>query len=203
VKKYRVMEYRQVIIDLIELMEPKDKVYVECGVQKGYTFNAVHRDFKRAVAIDISQQWLDKIHNNPNVEKFLGSSSEFVKTFDGEIDLLFVDADHRKESVLSDFDNLSPYVKDTGLILLHDTYPAAVHLTSEKYCHNAWEAARDIHQKKKYKDWEIVTLPFPYAGLSIIRRAIKHLHWMESDKPKQARSRFSSSKSFDSKGFFK
>lgn len=173
-KKYKQQEFREVMIELVKLFIPA--VYVEIGIQKGYTFNAISPLVKRAIAVDTATA--PKIVKANNVEVYQMDSTEFTKSFKGEIDLLFIDADHRKNSVLLDFDNLSPFVKEgTGLIFLHDTYPMAEHLLSDRFCSNAWEAAYEIRTNKKYKDFEIVTLPGPYAGISIIRKAPKHLHW--------------------------
>jgi predicted O-methyltransferase YrrM len=160
--------------ELIRLFEPH--TYVEIGVKKGHTFNVISPLVKRAVAVDINE--MSTIVARPNVEICRMTSLEFARQWNDPIDLLFIDADHRKESVLADFDALSPFVQEgTGLILLHDTYPAAEYLLADGYCSNAWEAAFEIRKKRKYSDFEIVTLPGPYAGLSIIRKAKRHLAW--------------------------
>jgi len=186
-KRYKNMEYRELIIQLAKLMDPASKTYVELGVQKGYTFNTVSRMFRRSFAVDI--KILESIYSQPNkVYNFEMNSDQFkdywIRNELGMIDLLFIDADHKKEKVLKDFDNLSPFVNKTGLILLHDTYPVAEFLVNDRYCSTAWQAGREIFKNKKYKEFEIVTLPFPYAGLSIIRNAEKHLHWYTT-KPKE------------------
>lgn len=175
IKKYKNMEFRDLIGELIRLFEPA--TYVEIGVKKGYTFNTVAPLVKHAVAVDIND--MSTIMARPNVEICRMTSLEFAKQWNDPIDLLFIDADHRKESVLADFDALSPFVREgTGLILLHDTYPVAEYLLNDGYCSNAWEAAWEIRKNPKYADFEIVTLPGPYAGLSIIRKAGKgHLAW--------------------------
>jgi len=48
---------------------------------------------------------------------------------------------------------------------------------NDRYCSNAWEAAYEIRTSEKYKSFEIVTLPGPWAGLSIIRKPgiMRHL----------------------------
>jgi hypothetical protein len=177
---YKVTEFVPLIQELIRLYKPE--TYVEIGIRKAYTFNNILRmnEIKRAVAVDIS------IHRNinqsdPRVEVYEMSSLEFAKVWKDPIDLLFIDADHNARSVIADFNVLSPFVpKGHGLILLHDTHPNHKDLLKEGYCYNAWEAARTIHRHGLYADWEIVTLPGPYAGLSIIRNAEKHLAWREN-----------------------
>lgn len=176
IKKYKNQEFRELMLEMISLFETH--TYVEIGVQRGYTFNILAPRVKRAVAVDINN--MGHITDWPNVEKYRMDSKEFAVQWTDPIDLLFIDADHKKENVLADFDNLAPFVREgIGLILLHDTHPVAEHLLSDRYCSNAWEAARDIKKKRKYQNFEIVTLPGPYAGLSIIRKAKKHLAWRE------------------------
>lgn len=174
--KGRGQEFRELMSELINLYKPN--TYVEVGVQKGYTFNTLAAKVKRAVAVDIGD--MRHLKDRANVEKNRMTSREFAAQWTDQIDLLFIDADHRKEYVLEDFDNLSPYVPEgTGLILLHDTHPIKPRLLEDDCCSNAWEAAWEIRKKRKYRNFEILTLPGPYAGLSIIRKARKHLAWME------------------------
>ena len=176
-RKPKGQEFRELMLELIKLFVPH--TYVEVGVQNGYTFNVLSPKVKRAVAVDIGD--MSQIIARPNVEKLRMKSEEFATRWTGPIDLLFIDADHRKESVLADFDNLSPFVPEgTGLILLHDTHPVTTRLLADDCCSNAWEAAWDIRKKRKYQDIEIITLPGPYAGLSIIRKAKRHLAWREA-----------------------
>lgn len=173
-KKYKNQEFRELMLELVKLFEPH--TYVEVGVQRGFTFNVIAPKVKRAVAVDIND--MACIRRAANVETCQMTSSAFALIWEDPIDLLFIDADHRKECVLRDVDNLAPFVREgTGLILLHDTHPVAEHLISDRYCSNAWEAARAIRKMRKYAGLEIVTLPGPYAGLSIIRKAKKHLAW--------------------------
>ena len=174
VRPCKNQEFRELMLELVRLFEPH--TYVEIGVQKGYTFNAIAPKVKRAVAVDVGD--MGGIVRRLNVAVYQMTSIAFASRWAGDIDLLFIDADHRKESVLTDVNNLLPFVTEgTGLILLHDTHPVAEELLSDRYCSNAWEAAWEIRKKRKYADLEIVTLPGPSAGLSIIRKAKKHLSW--------------------------
>ena len=175
-KKFRNQEFVPLIKFLVEMYQPD--IYVEVGVQKAFTFNQISPLVKEAFAVDIVP--MPNVIRAFNVCICQKASLEFAEQWDRnkQIDLLLIDADHKKESVLADFNALSPFVTPgTGLILLHDTYPSAEYMLGKGYCSDAWEVARLIHQH--YKQWEIITLPGPYAGLSIIRNATKHLHWME------------------------
>lgn len=172
-KRYRYQEFRDVMVELVKLFQPH--TYVEVGIQRGYTLSALAPLVKRAVGVDVKDFPAPEL---PHVEKYVMTSAEFAEGWQDPIDLLFIDADHQKKAVLADFDALAPLVREgTGLIMLHDTHPINESLLSDRYCSNAWEAARAIHRNKKYQDIEIVTLPGPWAGLSICRKAKKHLAW--------------------------
>jgi hypothetical protein len=92
--------------------------------------------------------------------------------------MLFIDGDHNRDQVLKDFYSIGKWVRAyTGLILLHDTWPVTRSLLDPMYCGDAWRAAAEIRREFP-KDYEIVTLPGPHAGLSIIRKATNH-GWMD------------------------
>jgi hypothetical protein len=186
-KNLKIQEFVPLIYFFVEMYEPD--VYVEVGVEAGYTFNQISLFVKEAYAVDIKP--MGGIIRADHVHTCQMSSEHFANKWkkgdfgkDKKIDLLFIDADHRRNSVLLDFDLLSKFVTPgTGLVLLHDTYPSDEHLLRDGWCSNAWEAAEEIHtNKNRYGDWEIVTLPGPYAGLSILRNVSQgHLHWMRKD----------------------
>lgn len=175
-RKPEGQEFRDLILELIRLFTLH--TYVEIGVQKGYTFNRIAPRVSRAVAVDIED--MRHILIGQSIEHYRMTSDEFARQWGDPIDMLFIDGDHRKEQVMKDFDSLSPFVREgTGLILLHDTYPVCDRLLQDDCCSNAWEAAWEIRKNRKYEDFEIVTLPGPYAGISIIRKARRHLQWKE------------------------
>jgi len=178
--KYRYMEFKNMLVEILKLAKPD--VYVECGTQKGVTFNLAYRHCKKAIAINIVMQ--DSVHAGGNIERHEMDSAGFVKIFKGKIDVLFIDADHSKEGVLKDFKNLAPLVKEgTGIILFHDTYPVNEMLMKDGYCSNAWEAIDEIRTKEK--DYEVFTFPGPWAGLTLMRkRGGKQLHWYTKPTPK-------------------
>lgn len=80
-------------------------------------------------------------------------------------DLVFIDADHKVESVAADFWGIIKHVAADGLILLHDTNPETVADAADGLCSNAWEFAKRLHDNNA----ESVTLPY-HPGLTIIRK---------------------------------
>ena len=170
-------EFKALIIELVKLFRPA--IYVEIGARFGYVFNAIAPLVRKAIAVDIIK--MDKINKALNVYIYQMTSEQFypyVKTWEFPIDLLFIDANHTAEAVLADFEALSPFVCPySGLILLHDTFPVSERLLENDRCGSAWKIAKLIHEQKK--DFEIVTLPGPWAGLSIIRKVPKGHGWMD------------------------
>lgn len=175
----RNTEVTPIIVALAQVLQPT--TYVEVGVKRGYTFNQVAPLAKRAIAVDI-EDVSNFIKPSLNVETYWMSSEEFAQEWVGPIDLLFIDADHRKESVLHDVKLLLRFVKKgTGLMLLHDTHPGMKELLDDGYCSNAWEAADLIHKEGSSlfgtRDLEVVTIPSIF-GMTIIRnRGKHHLAW--------------------------
>lgn len=163
------------MVEMVNLFEPH--TYVELGVKRGYTFNTISPMVKRAIAVDMNgTKYIKRLSN---VETFDMTTYEFSKMWEDPIDMLFIDACHDKDYVISDFVNIGKYVKEgTGLILMHDTYPVKEELLDKGYCSDAWEAAYTIHSHSMFDSYEIVTLPGPWAGLSIARRVgTHHLQW--------------------------
>jgi len=180
--EYKEMEFIELFIALAKLFKPK--VYVELGTKKGYTIKRIAPFVEKAIGVDINPQKLDLLP--PNVEIIKSTTLEYVESLKGRepfIDILFIDANHSKEAVMEDFIKYLPYVKTgTGLILMHDTHPINIELTRDGYCNNAWEAAADIYNLSLALNVEIITLPGPWAGLSILRkRGDHHLSWKSQE----------------------
>jgi len=199
-------EHKNLIVELARLFKPK--VYVELGVGSGYVFNAVLPYVKiRAMGIDVNLAKFNYQEYDRQLKEYKGPIIDDVpfivnemSTDDGAklwpayltIDLLFIDANHSAEQVRKDFITWSKFVTPgTGLVLLHDTYPCGPKYLKPGYCNDAWKVADNIHMFDRdnlefYETfnenyYEIVTLPGPRAGLSIIRkRGNHHLHWMEN-----------------------
>ena len=89
---------------------------------------------------------------------------------------MFIDADHKFESSLSDFELILPYVNEDGLIFIHDTYPASVKWTNPGFCGDSYKTAEFI-RKNYYDKCEILTLPL-HPGISIIRKCTKQMSWL-------------------------
>lgn len=174
--EYREMEFVELLIVMAKLYKPK--IYVEIGIKRGHTIKRMAPFVEKAFGIDIVPLEL----NIPNVTTVQTTSQEFAKSLDHRepfIDMLFIDADHSATAVFTDTMSMLPYVvPGSGLIFLHDTHPIREELLEEGYCFDAWRAANSLSLLSNQSHIEIVTLPGPWAGLSIIRKLGRHhLSW--------------------------
>ena len=149
--------------------------YLELGIRRGPCFNALAPLFKEAYAVDIVD-CRKYIKNNSNLIWYHGKSEDFLSNHDRKkpFDMVFIDADHKHESSLRDFENVKPLTREGGLILFHDTYPPEEIFTSKKYCNDTYKTAEYI--RKHYPNYEFVTFPF-YFGVSVFRNTERQLIW--------------------------
>jgi len=170
------MEWREVLVAIVKLLQPD--TYVEVGVRECYTFNAIAPLVKGAIAVD-HKDYRAKLVDLAHVEFILSDSVEAVgewgQRIDPSIDLLFIDANHHWENTLANFDAWSPFVKpQTGIIAMHDTCPA--YKDYYRHQNDAWKAAYKIRTDENYhENFEIMSFPGPYSGMSFIRKAKEHL----------------------------
>jgi hypothetical protein len=161
------------IKQLAEVLKPE--VYAELGIYEGETFNLVQANLK--IAADINLKSLEFVRGSHSVEKICGDSSalrEYLISKSILVDMLFIDADHRKEAVLDDFQHLEPSMSARGILLFHDTYPATKEMSSPSYCGDGFLAIPEL--RKLYKKWNFVTLPV-HPGLTIASRTDHFPSW--------------------------
>lgn len=172
-EEYKDMEFRDLILELVKLFRPQ--VYIEVGVKHGYTFNSVSPWIPgKAIAVDIADR-SKYIKQHGHVECYWMKSLDFAAQWRGEADLIFIDGDHSAAAVRRDVNAYFDKLKyGTGLMLLHDTHPVNERLIAPDRCGGAWEVAQEL--RDMHNVLEIVTLPGPWAGLSIIRRIDRHDH---------------------------
>jgi hypothetical protein len=169
------MEYRHVLQEIFKLAKPA--VYVEIGVLRAGTFNLLSPLVsERACAVDMNGcRYVEK---HPHVEIYPIMSDDFWPMWKDPVDICFIDANHSKEAVLRDLENAAKFIREgTGIIFMHDTYPASREWTAPDKCNDAYAAAWAIRQK--FPEFEFATFPWGGAGLSVARLAPKHLHWKE------------------------
>jgi len=156
------------------------KVYVELGTRRFEQINRIAPHVERAIGVDILDKWNHLA--NKDIEIYNLSTNGFFMVWKTHfhtplIDSLFIDACHTFEQSMKDFKNFSPFVKDNGLIFLHDSCPPEEKYLNDSWCGGVWKVAEWI--RNECNDcFEIVTIPGSF-GVSIIRKASKQLLWRD------------------------
>ena len=100
-------------------------------------------------------------------------STDFIKEFDDSpISILFIDGEHKVETVIEEIMSLLPKLAEHGIIFLHDTYPPKGWINKDGiHCGTVYKAREVI---EAMPDLQIFTFPFTAmnCGLSIIGRKL-------------------------------
>jgi len=165
------------VVHLAQILRPQ--TYVELGLYKCQVFNRVSKIADISIGIDIEPDavaLMKKSTNNYFIGKSTADALDKVENILGGkgIDMIFIDADHSRESVLTDFNNYFPLVNENGLILMHDAYPMSEEMTSKGYCGDGYKAIYELSLQRD--TFELVTIPH-HPGLAICRKRSKQLSW--------------------------
>lgn len=157
-----------VIASVIQATNFDNKTYVEYGVRDGRTLEYVSSFVSKSHGVDMNEiTGSDSVPSNCSFHKML--TNEFSQNILPQLvyQYAFIDADHKFESCLNDFDHIYQTIQPGGYIFLHDTYPCQSMLISQNMCHDCYKTPIAI--KKRYPNIELVTLPLN-PGLTIIRK---------------------------------
>jgi cephalosporin hydroxylase len=162
---------------LVKVIKPQ--VYLELGLYQCTLFNRIVPYADKLIGVDIEKSAGKYMKKSNKTEFFNVSTVEFADTIKNspiKIDILFIDADHSREAVLTDFNNFFPFVTPHGLILLHDSHPKDEDQCQPGYCGTGYQAIEELSRKKD--EYEMMTIPVP-PGLTICRKRKFQLAWKE------------------------
>jgi len=151
------------------------QVYAELGIYEGETFNSIVAPTK--IAVDIDPKYLSYADRSPNSKKILGDSTvlaTFLSDNSIRLDMLFIDANHSREAVYSDFSNLEAFMNPHGIVLMHDTFPKSKSYSAQQYCGDAYLALDKLTQD--FKNWSFATIPV-HPGLTLATRLPNRPNW--------------------------
>lgn len=165
------------IVNLAKIFKPN--VYVELGLYQCHLFNRIIPFSNKLIGVDINEssgKFMKKSDKTYFLNLRTDDYAEELKKNPIEINMLFIDADHSKESVIRDFSNFMPFVIPHGIILLHDTHPKDENQMKPEYCGTAYEAIEEL--SKQTEEFEMMTIPIA-PGLTICRKRKTQLNWKE------------------------
>lgn len=165
------------IVALARLMRPD--VYVELGVHRAELFNQVIPYAGELIGVDVDEKSAGYVRDAPNARFVCATTEAFANDLRESpiaIDMLFIDADHCRESVVRDFRDYLPFVRPHGLILLHDTHPGDASLLDKGWCSDAYLAIDEL--QRGAGDYEMMTIPIS-PGLTLCRKRTSQLSWAE------------------------
>ena len=164
------------IVHLAQILRPN--VYVELGLYQCALFNRIFPFATKLIGVDtVATAGTFMKKGGGKTEFFHGTTNDLavaLKKRNITIDLLFIDANHSKESVREDFENFFPLVNEQGVILFHDAYPKNSSFTAAGYCGDGYKAIEELSRQTDM--YEIVTIP-RHPGVAICRKRTKQLPW--------------------------
>lgn len=169
--------HEEFIIHLASVLRPK--VYVELGLYQCALFNRIAPLTEKSIGVDTEVSagtFMDTTSGKG--EFFHGTTNALAAELTKRgvsIDLLFIDANHSKESVREDFTNFFPLVRDQGMIILHDAYPKDAEFTAPGYCGDGYLAIAEL--ARHTDTYEMVTIP-RHPGVALCRKRSKQLPWL-------------------------
>ncbi len=92
------------------------------------------------------------------------TTDQFFETIAASLpapELVFIDADHRKEQVLKDLNGIRAIAAENCVVVLHDTFPECEMYTQTGFCADSYRVPESL-------PCEHVTLPVP-PGITICR----------------------------------
>lgn len=155
------------IAELCKLIHARK--YLELGIYKGDCLLAVAEANPQCVCIGVDSV-LHYIPDRPNVSVYIETTEEYFEKVDGQkplskFDVVFIDADHRYDSVKADLFKALQVVNPKGLILLHDTHPAGIDWVAMGFCGDAYRIVKELQAEPAV---QAITLPY-HPGLTIVQ----------------------------------
>ena len=153
---------KTIIQEIID--EKKYKSYLEIGCFKNDLFNSIICDKKIGV---------DPVSGG-NIRK---TSDEFFKTNEKKFDIIFIDGLHYYHQVKKDIKNSLNYLKEDGIILLHDCLPNNIYEQVIPRCQFIWngDVWKAIVEFRTLKDVDTYTCYADHGIGVIMKRSNRNL----------------------------
>jgi hypothetical protein len=154
------VRHPEFIFSMISLLKPQS--YLELGLYMGETFEKVCPIVYDCVGVDIKD-----VRENKNVGQFYQmTTTAFFSINKKTFDVIFIDADHSYENVLSDLKNSLTVLNSFGTIFLHDTDPIDQSYHACGYCGDAYKVIDNMYEL----GLDAITFPISNEGVTVVRR---------------------------------
>ena len=96
---------------------------------------------------------------------FIGKSEDFIKTFDDEPVIVFMDGQHDYEVVKMETRFFLKKMKPEGVLFMHDTFPPARHhLEKNPRPHDVYKMRQELERNPNY---DVFTWPYSALGMGL------------------------------------
>ncbi len=143
---------------------------VEIGMGESSTVLAIHaEDFNvKLHSCDLKMGGMFNVFEKELFEDhicFIGKSEEFIKEYDGNPSIVFLDGEHNYDVVKMELDFFLPRLKNGGVIFMHDTMPPVESNTfKDKYGWNPGDVYMARRELERNPEVDVFT--WPYSALN-------------------------------------
>ncbi len=112
------------IINLARLVRPK--LFVKLGLSQCELFNRITPYAEKSIGVDIQSEAGNYMKQSQDTRFVKGTTQEFTKELEIsplQINLLFIDGEHSRESRPQDLYDFFPFIAPQGFILVQDPRP--------------------------------------------------------------------------------
>ena len=157
--------------DIMDALVPKILKYVpgdivEIGMGESSTIFADHayQADVRLYSCDIVMGGMFKVFEEKLFENhhcFIGKSEDFIKEYDGFASIVFLDGEHKYETVKKEVDFFLPKILPGGVMFLHDTMPEfEKNIRVDKNGWNPGDVYKMRQELERNPDVDVFTWPY-------------------------------------------
>lgn len=169
--------HQNFILNLASVLRPQN--YLELGIYRCGLFNQMIPFAQQLTGVDIFSG-AGEFMTKTDKTKFICSSTDDyaakLRETNETFDFIFIDADHSRKAVQSDFTNYFDRLRPHGLLLLHDTHPIDEAAAHQDRCGDGYLAINEFSHQNQ--NWEMMTIPL-HPGLTLCRKRTTQLIWQE------------------------
>ena len=182
--------------DIMNALVPKILKYcpgdiVEVGMGESTTIFAdhAHEAGVNLFSCDIQMGGMFKVFEKKLFDNhicFIGRSEEFIKTYDGNPSIVFLDGEHKYKTIKKEVEFFLPRLKTGGVMFMHDTFPPLERqLTVDENGFAPGDIYKARQELERRTDVDVFT--WPYSALNMgLTMVMKHdkdrPYWRENGK---------------------